>query len=103
MGYYSISKGRIQTSGNSIKGSYTGFNGYYYKETKFKQGDIVDFKLEITTTKGVFHAALTDLEGNILEVLDNEDSAAIPSSGSYRIRIEGIEHEGNFTLSWVIR
>lgn len=99
-GSYSMSFGSINAYGNSISGSYDTFNGNYYKQAQFKQGESVDFQVSLNTESGEFSAELIDSSGITVTKLDKDKVVKIAKTGTYKIQVDGTRHKGNFAISW---
>ena len=99
-GSYKITIGDINASDNKISGEYSGFSGYYYKQEKFNQGEIIKFNFSANTINGEISACIVDSNGKIVKEIKNEESIKIDKNDTYKIQVQGTNHEGNFILSW---
>jgi hypothetical protein len=99
-GSYKLTQGSFQVLDSSIKGRYKSFTGYYYKEIKLKENDIINFNFLLITFSGRLSAMLLDSKGVLVEFIDEDKSVIINKTGTYQIKIEGRHHQGSFELSW---
>lgn len=99
-GSYSIHNGKLTSSSNTISGEYGSFSGYYFKEVKFIKGDTINFHYSISTKKGSLSARLMNSSGKVINEITTDNTITITKEDTYKIRVEGRDHQGGFNLSW---
>lgn len=101
-GSYSITIGKIDSSGNQLNGKYNSFSGYYFKEVKLTKGETMSVTFSATTEKGKITARVIDSNGKTIKTLNTGDTVSLNQPGKYKLQVEGKKHKGEFTLSWNI-
>lgn len=104
-GSYRILVGDINSSGNSISGSYKKFTGYTYTKKKLQKGDKVVLQFHSTSENdGSVTARLLDGDGDTVVEMDKPSrQVVIGDSGTYKFRVDGKGHSGSFNFSWDIK
>lgn len=106
-GRYKIIMGGIQSTRNSLKGSYKDFSGYYFKTVRLKANDHLDIRFDQKTRSGTLTAELMNGKGQIVYKSDpNKNSNQVISilkTGRYRMEVIGLSHSGSFELNWNTR
>lgn len=92
---------------NSIKMSYSSFEGYKYRKLKLKEGDELNLNIEVTTKEGTLIISLTDKDDNEVFKVENPvepiaETIKIEEDSTYTLKIEG-EHKGSYNITWDIK
>ena len=106
-GSYLITIGDIDTTGNSITGSYEKFDGHYFKKVKLEEGQNLKVKFYTVTEEGSIAAQVEDPSGEVILQLEGQDDAqekeiAINRTGTYSMKVTADKHKGSFQLNWEI-
>lgn len=99
-GSYTIRIGELSSSSHSISGEYDLFSGYYFKEVKFAKGDTVQFTYSVSTEQGSLSARLLNSSGKVIKDITSDTTVLITKSDTYKVRVDGQKHQGNFNISW---
>ncbi|QVK18714.1 hypothetical protein KHQ81_03105 [Mycoplasmatota bacterium] len=100
-GSYKITVGNLDTTSNSIQGSYKTFDGNYFKTVKLEEGDVIHFHFRETTKKGTIKAKLL-LNDKVITMIEDDSEVTIDKKGSYKVKVYADNHGGTFTVSWDI-
>lgn len=104
-GSYKITIGEVEFNKKSVSGSYKEFSGYKYKNIKLEEGSTISLDLEVKTKEGSLTVKILDDEDNEMlnmssDIEEQEKSLFIENTGTYKIRVEGDKHKGEFKLGW---
>lgn len=102
-GSYSLKKGKMNFSSSEISASYENFQGYVIHKVSIKKETTLSFQFtchSLETNEGLLQLELMgDKEEkwtDLTEVKIHFDLL----EGSYKIKIRGDHHDGNFNLTW---
>lgn len=99
-GSYTVHIGELSSSSNSISGEYDRFSGYYFKEVKFAKGDTVQLTYSVSTEQGSLSARLLNSSGKVIKDITSDTTVQITKNDTYKVRVDGQKHQGNFNISW---
>lgn len=105
MGSYKIIKGDVDFNKDSVSGSYEEFNGYKSTSVKLEEGSTICLNLKVKTEEGSLVVEVIDEKDNVMLNMNSdveEQELNIKSTGTYKIRVEGDKHKGEFKLDWNI-
>ncbi len=85
-----------------LNGRYTSFTGHYFKDANFKQGEIVDFTVNINSIDGKLTVKVVDLDGKLVSQFNKNTSLKILMDGTYKIQVVADHHEGSFSVNWKV-
>lgn len=99
-GSYSIKIGSVDMEKDEINGSYSEFNGFKERKYDFSESSSVSFNTNIKTESGQLKILILDENENIIHEIDKSgvSSIEIKEPYEYTIRVEGIDHKGNFSV-----
>ena len=106
-GSYSTLKSIETDESNSIKMSYSKFNGYKFKSLQLKSGDILDLNANVNTNSGTLSLSLLTEDGTEVYKIANPKTSLsekinIPKNGTYKIKILADNHSGDYDIDWKI-
>lgn len=103
-GNYVIIKGGIESTNNSMDGSYSKFSGNYYRRVRFPGNSNVHLTFHSKTKSGTLTIEMIDDTGKVLFKSNNSSESIkeihIAQSGSYKFEAIGKNHDGSFKLNW---
>ncbi|MGL4336770.1 MAG: hypothetical protein ACRCST_07730 [Turicibacter sp.] len=84
--------------------SYKSFDGSRTKKVNFKEGEVVEFEIEMTTSSGDLKLSIVDPNGTILYEtigpdIEVTETMTMATTGYYSIKVEG-DHSGSFKVRW---
>lgn len=93
---------------NSMKMSYSKFNGYKFKALELKSGDILDLNIDVNTTSGNFSFSVLTADGTEVYKIDNPKTSLsqkinISKGGTYKLKIIADNHSGNYDIDWNVQ
>ncbi len=107
-GKYTIIRGTIRHSRNTISGSYQKFDGEYFKTLHLETGWELTISIEADTDKGSLSLVLVDPYANafVTQSFSEERKTrelVADQAGRYKIKIVGENHQGNFSVQWTVQ
>lgn len=92
---------------NSIKMSYSKFNGYKFKSLQLKSGDILDFNANVNTNSGTLSLSLLTEDGTEVYKITNPKTSLsekinISKDGNYKIKLLADNHSGDYDIDWKV-
>lgn len=102
-GSYSFKTGKMQFSSSAISASYENFYGYVIHKVTVKEESTISFQFtcqSLETNEGTLNLELTGNQEKKWEGLLDDKIDFTLSEGSYKIKISGNHHDGNFNLTW---
>ena len=104
-GSYSTFKSIENDTNNSMKMSYSKFNGYKFKSLELKSGDILDLNIDVNTTSGTLSLSVLTEDGTEVYKIDNPKTSLsekinISKDGTYKIKITADNHSGYYDIDW---
>lgn len=105
-GSYKAKCSNEDNTNNSMKMSYSDFQGYKFTSIKLKNGDELNLNINVTTEKGNLKITLIDENDNELFKVENPKEKVIKTikinkDATYRIKVEG-KHKGSYKITWNI-
>ena len=107
-GSYSTLKSIENDTNNSIKMSYSKFNGYKFKSLQLKSGDILELNANVNTNSGTLSLSLLTEDGTQVYKIDNpkiylSEKINISKDGTYKIKILADNHSGDYDIDWKVQ
>lgn len=107
-GSYSTLKSIENDTNNSMKMSYSKFNGYKFKSLQLKCGDILKLNTNINTTSGTLSLSFLTEDGTEIYKIANpktslSEQITISKDGTYKIKIFADNHSGDYDIDWKVQ
>lgn len=103
-GDYKIIEGGIQSTTNSMSGSYSDFSGFYYRRVRLEGNTNVVVDFHSKTRKGSIVFELLNSRGDVISKINENDSTNhrihITQSAFYKFEVLGQDHKGSFYITW---
>ncbi|MFD3156789.1 hypothetical protein ACFIJ5_08015 [Haloimpatiens sp. FM7330] len=106
-GSYKTKSSDESNTNNSMKMSYSDFEGYKFTSIKLKKGDELNLNINVTTEEGNLKITFVDENDNELFKVENpkeqiNKTIEINKDATYKIKVGG-KHKGSYNITWDIK
>ena len=90
---------------NSMKMSYSKFNGTKFKSLNLKSGDVLQLDINVSTTSGILSIYVLTEDGTEIYNIDNpktplSEKINVSKDGNYKIKLTADNHSGDYDINW---